>query len=370
MNGIANDPEASADSGAGSPWPWWKRALAVVAPWTALALVYIPGTLYLDRDAVQPEGWQFIVPHWFTVYLLWAAFTPAVARCVRAFPLRWPPSARTLGAHAALLLVLVAIHALAMSLFNVLHPPPSDHLDFIGHIVQELNWRAPQGILLYASTAAVLSAWEALQRAHAREQQWVEARLDALQAQIEPHFLFNTLNALSELVYHDPARADQALTRLARLLRHRFVRGENTRSLAEEMQMLREYVAIQDVLLGPRLRMVWRIDDGTLGLRVPALILQPLLENAIQHGIAALRDGGEVAVEAHVANDALRLRVSNDGPPAQEGNGGNGVGLRNTRERLQAMYGERAALHVALRAGGGADVEIVLPAVQGGAGHG
>lgn len=171
------------------------------------------------------------------------------------------------------------------------------------------------------------------------------AELRFLQSQVNPHFLFNALNGVRALIVEDPARAQQAVTQLARLLRHSLASGEaRTATLADELERVRDYLALEGLRLEERLRVRIEIAPDCLALPVPVLLLQTLVENGIKHGIARLPAGGEIAVEGRRDGEALSLRVTNttatDGGRVE----GPGVGLANARERLRLLFGAGASL--------------------------
>ncbi|MEM1055835.1 MAG: histidine kinase [Bacteroidota bacterium] len=197
------------------------------------------------------------------------------------------------------------------------------------------------------------------------EAQLAEARLSALRMQLNPHFLFNTLNAVSALVEHDPAGVRTMIARLSSLLR-RVLDGNSAAPevpLREEADFLRDYLDVQRVRLQDRLSVEESWAPGTLDALVPPLLLQPLVENAIGHGIAQVPDGqtGTIRLTATRERAHLVLRVEDNGPGLREpGEGRQGVGIANTRERLNALYGKTGTL--ALRRGSGwTQAEVRLP---------
>ena len=198
--------------------------------------------------------------------------------------------------------------------------------------------------------------------------QLATARLHTLSAQLQPHFLFNTLNAIASLVRHDPRRAEQLITRLSDLLRHSLDAGQGAEgTLDEELAFLDKYVEIQEARYGPRLTVVRDIAPDVRGLLVPRLILQPLVENAIRHGVLRRSGPGRVSVAARRDGDALVLVVEDDGvglPPG--GPAAQGVGLSPTRDRLRQLYGTAQSFSLTTRAEGGARCVIRMP-TRGGA---
>jgi two-component system, LytTR family, sensor kinase len=194
--------------------------------------------------------------------------------------------------------------------------------------------------------------------------QLAEAQLATLRMQLNPHFLFNTLHAVSALVDRDPAGVRRMIARLSELLRSTLEDGAAPeRSVEEEVAFASRYLEIMQLRFEGKLEVAMEIDSEARDALVPTLILQPLVENAIKHGIAKTRGAGWVAVEVQRAGDYLRLAVRDSGPgvltssPIPSG----GVGLRNTDERLRQMYGANARLTVGGSAGGGTVAQVELP---------
>ncbi|HEU4456893.1 MAG TPA: histidine kinase [Longimicrobium sp.] len=197
-----------------------------------------------------------------------------------------------------------------------------------------------------------------------------DARLAALKAQLHPHFLFNTFHSVSALMQHDPAGARAMLRRLTALLEVTLERaGQQEVTLAEELRVVEMYAGIEGVRFSDRLSVHVDADPGLHDALVPHLLLQPLVENAVKHGIAARPGPGRISISARAAGSLLLLRVEDDGPgaalhPAPDGNGngnGNGIGLANTRARLEALHGAAASLRVEPGGGGGTTVTVTLP---------
>ena len=181
------------------------------------------------------------------------------------------------------------------------------------------------------------------------ESQLADARLEVLRGQLQPHFLFNTLNAVSALIDDDPAQARRMLTRLSELLRMALDAMRDPEiTLAREVEWLEHYVELQRVRFESRLDLEIDVEPGTLGARIPPLLLQPLVENAIEHAIEPRPAGGSIRVEASRMDGRLRLAVVDDGPgpSSQEAHG---IGLRVTRDRLAAMYGADASVSLRTR---------------------
>jgi LytS/YehU family sensor histidine kinase len=203
------------------------------------------------------------------------------------------------------------------------------------------------------------------------EAKLVGAQLEALQGQLRPHFLFNALNSAIVLVREEPESAETMLLRISDLLRRSLQTDERTLiPLSEELELLELYLGVERVRFADRLLVHVDVPESALPLRVPAWLLQPVVENAIRHGIAPLRKGGNLWIACEVAvlsggspDDRWRLTVEDDGPgdgaPTESGAGG--LGLANTRERLLAAFGSTAKLRLGPRPGGGTRVEFELP---------
>ena len=189
----------------------------------------------------------------------------------------------------------------------------------------------------------------------------VEAQLRMLQAQIEPHFLFNTLANLNGLIELDPRRAQELLDALIRYLRGSLARARAERgTLGDELKLLEAYLEILKIRMGERLDYRFRVDDVLGGLAFPPMLLQPLVENAIRHGLEPTVEGGAVDVSAVRDGDRLRIEVRDDGLGFGQEPGG-GTGLANVRERVASLFGGAGRLSLAEAAGGGVVATLEIP---------
>ncbi len=175
-----------------------------------------------------------------------------------------------------------------------------------------------------------------------------QAQLQALRSQLNPHFLFNTLHSIAELIHEDPRRAEQMLLQLGELLRKSLKSQAIEVPLSEELDFIRSYLAIEQMRLGDRLELVWKIDPSALELLVPSLILQPIVENSIQHGIAPSAHGGRLEITAARADGQVRLEVRDNGPGLRTATDrpGHGIGIENTRARLHRLYADGASFRL------------------------
>ena len=202
------------------------------------------------------------------------------------------------------------------------------------------------------------------ERALAAEGQAHQARLQALRYQLNPHFLFNTLNAVSTLIVERENRdAERMVARLSDFLRLTLeCEADVEVPLVDELDFARRYLDIEQIRFGDRLTVREDVETEALSARVPPLLLQPLVENAVRHGITPREDGGTLRLEARRAGERLLLRVTDDGPgPPPDADTRGGVGLANTRARLEALYGDDHRLSLGRVDGGGCEVRIELP---------
>jgi len=228
------------------------------------------------------------------------------------------------------------------------------------------------GLMIYIAIAGIVYAVQTTERLRAEEARATRAEtlrtraeLEALRAQLDPHFLFNTLHSLMALVRHDPQAAEDALERLAALLRHTLMSRRECEdvTLMEELDFIQNYLALERLRLGDRLRIEERIQPETLGCRLPPFTLQPLIENSIKHGIGPRAHGGLLTIKTERENGVLRLEVLDDGPGAtlEEVSSSSGSGLRIARQRLITRYKDQARFHLETRPGKGFSVQMEIP---------
>lgn len=347
----------------------WRNLLLF---WTSFALVFAQATLSLTGSGPTPADFQTALRQNLGTWLPWVPMSLFVIWLVQRYPIgrrHVLPAVAVLC--AGLVVVVLGKAAYVLALNDLVH-----WYDFTPSPGRVLTASVYNNLLLYwlvvgAAHALLYSEryWQRESEVAALRASLSEARLQALAAQLNPHFLFNTLNTVAELVHHDAAAADRMLTNLSALLRRSLNSAtEQEVPLREELVMLEQYLDIQRVRFGARLQPAFAIDADCLDAAVPFLILQPLVENAIVHAIAPRIEGGCVRVAAQRnAAGQLQLTVSDSGAPQRAGtagaNGasGNGIGLRNTADRLRCLYGEAAALALEPAAAGGLRVTLTLP---------
>jgi len=306
-------------------------------------------------------------------YWTWGAAVPAVLFLARRYPLDASNWKRNLGAHAvaSILLTILEIVVAAILLrfawifidgkvpMRSLAQSLSGSLRINFHSSFPTYW-----VILFAYLTFDYAAKYRDRALHATqlESRLSEARLHALRMQLNPHFLFNTLNSISSLMYSDVEAADAMMTRLSELLRLTLQGdGKPEVSLRQELELLQRYIDIERIRFEERLRVTIDVDDEALDALLPAFSLQPLVENAIRHAIAPRAAGGSLSLSARRHNGSLRVVLSDDGPGLPQGRLHEGVGLANTRARLQQLYGDAYRFELASGPEGGAEVTMLLP---------
>jgi two-component system, LytTR family, sensor kinase len=226
------------------------------------------------------------------------------------------------------------------------------------------------------TVGVALKVWNALRTEMTLEDQkrlLLEARLDALQRQINPHFLFNTLNSIASLVRSKPEMAREMTVKLANILRALLKDHDTYVALRDELRFTDDYLDIEVVRFGAdKLRIEREIDPRTLDVQVPSILLQPLIENSIKHGLEPRIQGGTVTLRSRFEGDSVIIEVADDGvgmgnrPVSALKRAGAGIGLKNVQERLEVLYGDQASFSVVSNPGRGTVITIVIPAVMPG----
>ncbi|MGH9941229.1 MAG: sensor histidine kinase [Pyrinomonadaceae bacterium] len=343
----------------------WRLALLIFASHTVLFVIQIPQVYLYNANNQNPVAWWIPVAKLAWGGYLWALITPIILWLGSRLPVTRRHLWRSLllhlilgvvfgviqhhGYHTGLgLLGLFTAKAVRESLVN---------LSLLFNFVSA-------SVVRYATVIAIQQAYLYFRESQERAFRLQQAELQVLRMQLHPHFFFNTLNALSALIYRSPKDADQMITQISDLFRVALRKDKAQEiSLAEEMEFLKAFLQIHQTLMGKRLQVEWKVEPETLSALVPNLILQPLVENSIRHGLAPLEQGGRIEVCARRRDGRLVLQVRDSGLDlaSPEAPGAGGVGLANTRARLKNLYGAAHRFEIAALPGEGTVVSIELP---------
>lgn len=352
-------------------WFW------IAAIWTGIALFDASQTVFVMRAEGMHHNWVRLFVTLLISWLPWLAATPLTLRLSRRYPpARWR-SVSTWGVHLGACALIGAVYAGWMALFEdllnpwALTPGPDPFPELWRHKFSNglLSYIILYGLILLVDH--LLRSREQLAFQHTEtarlNEQLSKAQLNALRRQIEPHFLFNTLNAIAGLVREK--RNDAAVGMIAGLsdFLRRVVQDSDRQQvpLGEELEFTQKYLDIQKARFADRLQYSVDVPADLLPAQVPSLILQPMVENAVKHGIAKRVQGGAIRIAASRSNGTLNLRVYNDGPSLPAGFNENqpGIGILNVKSRLQSLYGDAFEWSMRNQEPGGVETSISVPFV-------
>lgn len=355
------------DSARHAVWSRSLRILVYIGIWTIPGLITASQLLLsynLRGDDPDPGlVFRLALPGWY----IWGALAPLIFLMARRFPLEGSALfGRSLLHLAANVLVGASWVTLVISLRGAFDLPGATAVRPV--VVSSIG----TSLLVYWTIVLLAHAAQYRQDREARARreselaaQLSEARLTALKSQLHPHFLCNTLNAISAFVRSDPARAESMLAELGDLLREVVdAPDQQVVPLSRELEFVDRYLSIQKTRLGERLIIERDIGEGLGDLGVPSMLLQPLVENAVEHGIARRREGGRLTITAARENGNLTLLVADDGPGAPRESldpSSWRVGLHNTRDRLQQLYGSDARFELENGPTGGVQARVRVP---------
>ena len=352
----------------------WVRVGVTVAVWTLFGLFLGSQTYLAYRRSDMPIGWHRVFGLELAYAYVWAALTPLVLFLAKRYPIvreRW---VKNLLVHLLVSVVIGfgtrVLHDLLLFQF-VLEPKRTLYLF---KLLLNVYLIFDYGAMIYWLIVLITFVFDYYRRyrggeirATRLEAQLAHAQLQALKMQLQPHFLFNTLHSISALVYKDAEAADKMIARLGDFLRLTLENGGAQEvSLQQELEFLKCYLEIERIRFRDRLMVRFRIEPQALDARLPNLILQPIVENAIKHGIAPRTSQGQIEIEASRLNGLLHIQVTDNGPGITE-NGDHGamfkegVGLANTQARLQQLYGSDHRLDLANTTRGGLSVILEIP---------
>jgi sensor histidine kinase YesM len=352
--------------------------LVILGAWTLFGF-FFSTQLYLNiRYHGRSQPFSLILIPWLTCGYLWAALTPVALWLARRFPLEKEVIVRRVALHLLFGVLISLLQLVAYNfVFQTLVRRSSDSFFPLGPFQDVVVGQFHFNLLLYAVLVGLYQTFDYYRRFREREQraaqleveaaqletQLTRAQLDALKMQLHPHFLFNTLNTISVLMEEDVGAANEMLLRLSDLLRAALKNNEaHEVTLEEELEFLEKYLQIEQARFQDRLKV--RIDPApeTLTAYLPNLLLQPLVENAIRHAVAPRATETLIEIRSHKLDGHLHLSVSDNGEGmVDHATPTNGIGLRNTRERLEKLYGSNQDFRLETTAGGGVHISIIIP---------
>jgi two-component system, LytTR family, sensor kinase len=347
------------------PWGPVLASVSALALFTAIQLVlaYRMRSVELTLREAVLSG----VATWFP----WLLLAPAIFKVCVWFPFDAASWRRSVLAHLPACFAIGLVYSVLR--WGASFSPWVDEKPLLFHRVAVAHLHL--WLLSYWVLVGVHEAWHNYQRfkqgelrTSQLEARLAQAQLEVLKGQLHPHFLFNTLHAISTLIHKDPDSADEMVAQLSDLLRMTLANiGVQEVPLQQELEFLRRYLDIQQMRFQDRLRVVVDVPPDTLDVRVPNQVLQPLVENAIRHGVDARRGEGLIEIRARADGETLTLSVRDDGPglrpEAEKGARvqGRGIGLSNTRARLKELYGPVSMLELANHPAGGTLVSLSIP---------
>ncbi len=344
---------------------WIKWSLAFLF-WTSLGLVFSTQTYLYLKTQYQGFTWLSALKNGMPIWYIWGALAPLIVRLDQRLPARREQLLKRIALHLPISIVAAWLHfMLRLGVEKIL----------IGNVqlgFADLLGSFPMTLQIYWLILGVAVAYDFFQAYRDRELQasqlearLTQARLHALRAQLHPHFLFNTLNAISAFIEKSPKTARQMTAHLGELLRFALDHAEEQEiTLAEELAFLENYLAIQRLRFADRLAIRLRIAPETLNVFVPSLLLQPLVENALRHGLSSRAAAGVLTIQTRHEDDSVTLCIVDDGVGLSsdwQHTAQHGVGLSNTKERLLRLYGEAHSFSIKNNEDHGVTVEIKLP---------
>lgn len=352
----------------------WLRMWAVsFGVWIPLSAYFGFVVYHWQRNSGEAVNFFPIAEKHIILYAFAGIFSPIVYTLGKRFPLESGKWMKHVPLHVAASLLFALTHAIyrisVLPVKDVMSNVPSSHLMVVWRFF--VSYTMDSSIFIYWPIVALSQLALYRQRSLDREvrgaelqKELAEAQLRALKMQVHPHFFFNTLHAISSLMHTDVQSADKMIARLSELLRMS-LEGSDVQEcpLWQEMEFLEKYMQIEQIRFSDRLTVALEIDPETRDAVVPYMILQPLVENAVRHGVSKRTVGGIVRIRASRENGFLRLSVRDNGPgfslPVNGQSGG--LGLANTQERLKKLYGMRQNFSMQMVPGEGVEVVLLLP---------
>jgi two-component system LytT family sensor kinase len=350
------------------------RWILILCAWTIVGLLFTVQEIVLAKVHGGHVNWVFVVIE-FVYWYVWAAYTPLVIGLAKRFPLTGPRFVTHIAIHTIIALLMAPLASvteyflsggLLRLIFRIIDPGAPLLLPTFTGSVLSMSFT---GVLTYWLVVGLYQSFHFYQAAMERqtiaaqlETQLSHAELENLKSQLHPHFLFNSLHTIGVLMQEDVDAASHLLVSLGDLLRMALERRENEITLQSELEFVGKYLEIEQTRFHDRLKVHMNVPPELLGVYVPSLALQPLVENAIKHGISVDSAAGRLEIAAQRHNGRVWLSVRDDGPgPAPGSRVRFGVGLTNVQSRLKQLYGDESSLELIRGDGRGCEAIITIP---------
>lgn len=322
----------------------WILVLVVFAAWTVNGLVAAVDLMSMRNASGEYLSFAYAAKLSLSGAWMWVPFALFLLWLVPRFPIEQGRIVSSVLVLTVAVLAVVSARAVLIYALNPWFLWYDEQPAFQAVLIRSLVNNQFQSWLIIGVGHALLFSQRARERerqATVLQSQLADARLAALASRLNPHFLFNALNSIAELVHRDAVAADRMIVGLSALLRSSLEKtAAQEVALQEELRLVGYYLDIEKIRLGERLRVQWQVDSDTLAAQVPPLLLQPLVENAVRHGISRRLTPGLLVVRAHHASGRLVLEVQDDGGASTAASPGCGTGLQTTRARLEHLYGD------------------------------
>jgi two-component system, LytTR family, sensor kinase len=354
----------------GTPDMGWKRWILIVCAWTSVGLLFTLQEVVLAAFHGGHADWVLVGVIELVYWNVWAAYTPLVIGLAKRFPLTGPRVVAHVAIHSVASFLMAPLasvteYFLSGALLRLLPGTPRPLPEFTDSLLS----MSVTGVItywlvvgLYQSFHFYQAAMERQTKAAQLETQLSHAELENLKSQLHPHFLFNSLHTIGVLMQEDVDAATHLLASLGDLLRMALERRENEITLESELEFVGKYLEIEQTRFHDRLKVHVNVPPDLLGVYVPSLALQPLVENAIKHGIGVDSTAGRLDIAAQRQNGRVWLSVRDDGPgPAPGSRPRFGVGLSNVQSRLKQLYGDQSSLELSRVDGRGCEAIITIP---------
>ncbi|HWR16942.1 MAG TPA: histidine kinase [Terriglobales bacterium] len=350
----------------------WGLIVLFWLGWSATCTTFA----YSWRLAIgRPTTWIHLAPLYFVAYSFWGPlFTPFTIWMAKRFTIEKTKWFRSVMMHVIAAPAVLVVHGIIITAFDPwIWPELARKQTYLQSLRRNFLASGSDDLFIYSSIVILVHGWLYYQRYRDRElqatlleAQLAKAQLQALKVQLHPHFLFNTLNSVSELMHQDVSVAERVITRLSDLLRITLENiGTQEVTLRDELEFVKGYLEIEQTRFQDRLKVSLDIAPETLDARVPNLLLQPIVENAIRHGISRRAENGLIQIRTEKKGDQVLVTVDDNGPGLKTSGrsvaSNFGIGLSTTRARLDFLYGRNYALELNNRPEGGLQARIVIP---------